>query len=161
MRFGGGEEEFGPLGRLFERFEKGVEGLFREHVDFVDDVDLVFAVARGVADRFVDLPDVVDAPVGGAVDLDDVERLARDDFEARGALVARLEVGGQGLAVERFGKEAGESRFADAARAAKEIGVGHLVEADGVFQRCDSRLLANDIAKSLRAGTCWQGPGIS
>jgi 4-hydroxy-L-threonine phosphate dehydrogenase PdxA len=32
--------------RLFQCFEKSVEGRGRKHVDFVDDVDLVFALGR-------------------------------------------------------------------------------------------------------------------
>ena len=38
--FGRAEDELHVLGRLFERLQQGVEGLAREHVDFVDDVDL-------------------------------------------------------------------------------------------------------------------------
>jgi hypothetical protein len=147
----GGEEKFGLLGGLFECFEEGVEGLLGEHVHFVDDVDFVFAVAWGIADGLVDLPDVVDPSIGGAVDFDHVERLACRDFGARRALVARFEIGGGRLAVERFGKEAGECRLPDAARAAEEVGVGHFAESNGIFERCDSRFLTDNISKRLRA----------
>ena len=47
LRLGRGEDELHMLGRLFERLQQGVERLLREHVDFVDDVDLV--TARGWA----------------------------------------------------------------------------------------------------------------
>ena len=77
-------------------------------MDFVDDVDLVFAMARREADRLIDLPDVVDAAVGGAVDLNYVERLASGDVLARRASAARLRGGVERLAVERFGKKAGK-----------------------------------------------------
>ena len=43
---GRGENELGVRRRLLERLQEGVERLVREHVDFVDDVDLV-AGARG------------------------------------------------------------------------------------------------------------------
>ncbi len=42
---GGGEDELHMLGRLFQRFEQAVEGGLRQHVHFVDDVDLVAAIA--------------------------------------------------------------------------------------------------------------------
>ena len=46
VRLGRREEEFHMWRRLFQRLEQGVEGLFRQHVHFVDDVDLV-ASRRG------------------------------------------------------------------------------------------------------------------
>ena len=69
VRLGSRKDKFGVERRLFEGLEEGVEGLFGEHVHFVDDVDLVIAVAGGVADRLGDPADIVDAAVGGAVDL--------------------------------------------------------------------------------------------
>ena len=48
---GGGEEKFDIGGRLFEGFEKRVEGLFGEHVHFVDDVDLVACQDEGRSRR--------------------------------------------------------------------------------------------------------------
>ena len=57
-------------GRLLERLQERVERARREHVDFVDDVDLE-AVARGPErDATPAAADVVDAVVGRAVDLD-------------------------------------------------------------------------------------------
>ena len=52
----------------------------------------------------IPLPDVVDTSVRGAVDLNHVERLARGDLQTGGALVARLQFGREGLAVERLSK---------------------------------------------------------
>ena len=75
-----GKKEFSSLGRFFKGFQEGIESLLGEHVHFVDDVDFIFSMTGGVADRFIDLPDVVDPSVGGAVNLDDVERLAGEDF---------------------------------------------------------------------------------
>ena len=60
---GRGEDEFGVRRRLLERLEQRVERRAREHVDFVEDVDLVAPAHRRVADRIVDLTHVVDAIV--------------------------------------------------------------------------------------------------
>jgi hypothetical protein len=71
----GGREDEDHLGRrLLEGLQQRVEGRVREHVDFVDDEDAVAVAAGGVADRLTQLAHVVDAVVGGAVDLEDVER---------------------------------------------------------------------------------------
>src|SRR3990167_7289212 len=124
MRLGRREEEFGPLWRLFQRFEECVERLLRQHVHFVDDINLILAVAWGKSDGFIDLPDVVDAAIGRAGDFNDVERLAGGDVEARRTAIAWLFIGKRGRAIERFGKESCESCFSDPARSGKEVGVG-------------------------------------
>ena len=76
-------------GRLFEGFEKGVKGLFGEHVHFIYNIN--FIVARwGKSDGFVDASNVVDTSVGGAVDFEDIERLRSGDFLTKLALIAGL-----------------------------------------------------------------------
>ena len=55
-----GKDEFHMGRRLFKRLEKRVEGVRRQHVDFVDDVDFVAgrggAVVHGI-DYFADVAD--------------------------------------------------------------------------------------------------------
>ena len=89
VRLGGGKDEDDMLGRLFEGLQQSVEGLGRQHVDFIDDVDFVATLGRPVADRFPQLADVVDAAVGGAVDFENVHRVALGDFPAVRTLIAR------------------------------------------------------------------------
>ena len=72
---GGGEEELDVRRRLFQRLQQGVEGPGREHVHFVDVVDLEPSPAgpqRGVLPQLAHL---LDAVVAGTVDLDDVDVL--------------------------------------------------------------------------------------
>src|SRR5205807_10329286 len=52
------------------------ERLRRQHVRLIDDVDLAPAERRREVDLLPQVPDLVDAPVGGGVDLDQVERRA-------------------------------------------------------------------------------------
>ena len=59
--FGGGENEFGVRRRLFQRLQQRVEGGAREHVHFVEDVDLVARRHRRITDGVVDLAHVLDA----------------------------------------------------------------------------------------------------
>ena len=80
LRVGGAHDEDHVLGRLLERLEQRVERRRGEHVDLVDDVDLV-ATHRG---RVVDAGDdllahVVHAGAGGRVELYDVRVLAGGD----------------------------------------------------------------------------------
>lgn len=70
---GGGHDKDCMGGRLFECFEKGVEGGFRKHVDFVDNVDFVLAEAWGNDGFLAQISDIVDAVIGRGIDFDDVE----------------------------------------------------------------------------------------
>src|SRR5262249_119328 len=105
LRVGGGEQELDVPGRLFERLEQGVEGGAGEHVDFVDDVDLVAVARRQVPGCLAQGADVVDAVVRGGVDLLHVDVGAGGDVGAGPTYAARL---GRRplLAVERAGKDA-------------------------------------------------------
>ena len=71
--FGGRKQKLDVLRRLFKRLQKTVEGLLREHVHFVDDVDLGARRNRAIARVLDDLAHVVDAGVGGRVHLDHVD----------------------------------------------------------------------------------------
>ena len=90
-RLGGGEDELHMLGRLLQRLEQAVEGLLREHVHLVDDVDLVAGGVRLVVGAVDQLADVVDAGVGGRVHLDHVEMPALEDGAAMDALFGHVE----------------------------------------------------------------------
>ena len=67
---GGREDELGVRRRLFQRLQQRVERRRRQHVHFVEDVDLVARAHRRIADRVVDLPHVVDAVMRGRVHFD-------------------------------------------------------------------------------------------
>ncbi len=64
---GGGEDEFGVFRRLFQRLQEGVERRGRQHVHFVDDVDLVARAGRRITDAVVDLTHVIDAGMGRGI----------------------------------------------------------------------------------------------
>ena len=137
------------LGRLFERLEQGVERLLREHVDFVDDVDLVPRAAGPDGDVLPQLANLVDAAVAGAVDLQHVDIVAGGDAQADVALVARRRRRAV-LAVERLGQDAGGRGLADAAGTGEQIGVADAVAGDGLLQRPGDVLLADQLVERLR-----------
>ena len=72
----GSHHEDDVVGRLLEGFEQGVEGRVGDLVGFVEDVDLVLVAGGTVAGGVAKLTDLVDATVGGGVDLDDVDGVA-------------------------------------------------------------------------------------
>ena len=90
----------------------------------------------------------VDPPVGGGVQLDDVERPALGDLDARLADAAGLAVEGV-RAVQGLGQDAGAGGLARAPGAAEEVGVGHPVVPDGVAERVADVVLAPDVGEAL------------
>ena len=82
--------------RLLQGLQQGVEGLLGEHVHFIDDIDLVLALGRQILDLLPQVPDLVDAPVGGAVDFQDVQGGAVGDLPAHLAGVVGVR-GGAGV----------------------------------------------------------------
>src|SRR5439155_15444968 len=90
------------------------------------------------------LPHLVDAAVGGGVELVHVERATGPDRLTRIATAARLAVLG-GLTVEGRGQDAGRGRLPGAARPAEEIGVGDVALAHRVPQRAGDVVLPLDL----------------
>jgi len=91
---------------------------------------------------------LLDAVVAGAVDLQDVERIAGGDFFA---IVAGI-VGSNGrslLAIERFGQNSRGRRFPDAARAHKEVGMGQAILRHRILEGARDVGLADQIVKRL------------
>src|SRR5436305_15170027 len=101
------------LRRLLERLKQGVKRLAREHVDFVDDVDLESGAARPDVDVLAQLANFVDPAIAGAVDFQDIDIVAGADARADVTLVARR-WRRPGQAVQRLRQNAGGRRLADA-----------------------------------------------
>jgi hypothetical protein len=82
VKLGGREDEDDVGRRLLDGLEQRVEGAVREHVHLVDDIHLV-APAVGREEHFIlDLTDVIDRCVRGAVYFDHVETGAPGDLHA-------------------------------------------------------------------------------
>ena len=150
MDFGGGEDKFYVGGRLFEGFEECVKSFGGEHVNFIDDIDFEFSPGGSVGDAIAQFFDFVDAAVGGAVDLEDIEAAALFDFFTN--IVVGVEVGFWALgAVKGFGKDAGGGGFTDAAGTDEKKGVGEPTLGDGVGEGADDVVLADEFGKGARA----------
>ena len=147
VRLGGGEHEDDVGGRLLQRLQQRVERRFGEHMRFVDEVELVARPAGRDAGALTQRPHIVDAAVRGGVELDQVQRLAAQERDARLALVVGLAFEGRS-AVHSPGEDAGGAGLAGAARAGEEVGVRRRAGGDGVAQRGRDRLLPHHIGEA-------------
>src|SRR5690606_35565459 len=116
------------LRRLFERLQQGVEGRPGQHVNLVDDVDLVARDERTVAGVLDDLANVFDARVGSRVHFDDVGMPAFHDLAAVPAELGwidrqldRRTTDTVFLEIEGAGNDAGRGGFANTAYAGQHI----------------------------------------
>ena len=126
----------------------------RQHVHFVDQVDLVAAAGRQVLDVLEQLARVVDLGAGGRVDLDQVHEAALVDLAAGAALAAGRRADAA-LAVERLREDARDRRLADAARAGEQEGVMDAARVERVDERLAHVLLADQLGEA--AGTPLAG----
>ncbi len=151
---GGGEQELDVRRRLLERFQERVEGVLGEHVDFVDDVDLVARRNRRIAHRLDDLAHVVDAGMGGGIHLDHVDMAPLGDRAARLAGAAgadrRPAAPVRADAVQRLGDQPRGRGLADPAHAGEQERMGQPVALDRIGQRLHHRLLADQLVEPLR-----------
>ena len=147
---GRGEDEEDVRRRLFEALEQGVECLAREHVDLVDDDHPITVTHRRKPQQLVELTDVVDTAVRGAVELDHIEARAPCHFDARGAHPAGFD-GRPLLAVYGLGEQASDGRFADTPQTGEEIGVTEGLAGEGIVQGLHHRFLGNDVGELLRS----------
>ncbi len=148
------EDEDRVRRRLLQGFEKGVKGVRREHVDFVDDEDLVTGVDGFVLDHLTDRLDVVDLTVGGAVDLQDVDGAAFVDGLAELAGMVPVGAGmGRGAveAVQGFGQNTGDRCLARAPHTGEKIGLGDAAGGDSVLDGPDDGQLSDDFLEHPRS----------
>ena len=148
------------VGWLLEGFEQRVEGGVGDLVGFVEDVDLVAVARRTVTGGVAQLANLVDAAVGGRVDLDHIDGVAGANLGAGLADAAGLGGGPQGRAdgvsaVQRHRQDARDGRLADAAMAAEDVAVRDAALAEGVHQGAGDMVLPGDIGEEL--GTVFAG----
>src|SRR5512135_381621 len=133
---------------LLQGLKQRVEGLVREHVNFIDDVDLVLAAYRSILDGLAQLADVLDAAVRCSIDLDDVHRCACRRLDAGIAFAA-----GRGRrplrAIQGFGEYPCCRGLSDAARTGEQEGMGQSSRDYRVLKRPGYMPLAHNIFENL------------
>ena len=154
LHLGRRKQEFDVRRRLFQRLQQRVEGVFGQHVHFVDDVNLVPRRHGGIAHRLDNLPHVVHTGMAGGVHLDHIDMPPLRDRAARFADTARADrraaLTVRTDAVERLGDQSCSRRLADPAHAGHQKGMGQPVALDRVGQRLHHRILADQRIETLR-----------
>jgi len=94
----------------------------RQHVHFVDQVNLEAAPIGRVLHVFQQIAGVLDLGAGRGVYLDQIHESTGVDLSAGGALAAGCG-GNSGLAIQRLGENPGDGGLAHSARASKQKSV--------------------------------------
>ena len=152
VRFGGGEDELDVRRRLLEGLQERVEGLTGQHMNLVNEVDLVISTRSRPVDPLDNRPDIIDAAMGGAIELDNIDVLAGMNRLADAAFVARacplllwpVTVVGR-RTVDRLGKDSRHRGLADPPGTGEEIGVSHSTLEDPAAESPGDGFLANHL----------------
>ena len=123
---------------------------------FVQDVNLVLVAGRAIAGGVAEFADLIDAAVGGGVDLNDIDRIALADLGAGFTDFARFGGGSFGAAdgiaaVEGGGEDASDGGLADAAVAGEDVAVGDALLTERVHQGHGDVILTDDVGEALGA----------
>ncbi|MDR9256640.1 hypothetical protein FEP14_03177 [Burkholderia multivorans] len=149
LRIGGREDELHMRRRLLERLQHRVERVVRQHVHFVDHIDLEARIDRRVHRALEQRGHFVDAAIARGIHFDVVDEAAFVDLAARTADAARLRRDA-GFTVERLREDARQRRLADAAGAGEQIRVMKTPAVERVRERPDDVLLADERSEILR-----------
>ena len=159
VNFSGGQDEDGMWRRFFERFEKRVEGRSGKHVDFVDDIDFVFALRWREVDLVAQVAHIVHAGVGSRIDLDQIHKAVLVDGLA---VIAGVIGALRGVFIETVDclrKQTRHGCLACAARASEKIGMTNAVCFDGIGKGLDNVLLSDHGIPLFRAVFAVEGLG--
>jgi hypothetical protein len=121
--------------RLFQGLEQRVEGLAGQHVDFVDDVDLVLRAARSHVDFVPQFADFINPTVTGGVYFDDIQ--------VRTVIIVWQVVDG-------MRQNPGYRGFADAAGTCKQVGMANTALFERLLESFGDMFLAYDFVKRPR-----------
>ena len=150
LRISGGQHEDDVGRRLFQRLQHGVEGVGGEHVDLVDDEDLVAAHRGQVGGVLQHHRHFLDLAVGGRVHLQIVGEAPLVHTPAGRALTAGM--GAHALfAVQGLGQDAGDGGLAHAPGTGEQVGVVKPLVVECVAQRAHDRVLSDQGIEVARA----------
>ena len=136
------------VGRGFlQGFQKRIECRLAEHVDLINDEDLVLTLLRLKPNLLRQGADVVDRVVTRSIEFGDVERSVIIEGYATRTLVARLKIFRPVLAVQDLRQNSRARRFTDATGPTKQKGMGEVIRLQSVLQRLRNVLLTNDLIK--------------
>ena len=159
VHFGRRKQEFDVTGRFFERLQQRVKRVFRQHVDFVDDVNFIACRNRRIAHSLNNLTHIVNTGVARCIHFDDIDMAAFGNGNAWLASTAginrRATLPVRTNAVQCLGNQSRRRCFTDTANASHQKRMRQSIALDRIAKRLHHRILANKFSKGL--GTVFAG----
>ena len=137
------------VGRFFEALQQRVRRRVGEHVNLVEDVDLLPAERAREGDPLEQVTRVLHATIRRRVQLEQVDEPSVGNRDAVLADAARFAVVTEVLAVQGLGEQPSSRRLARASRPAEQVRVADAAVSDRIAQRVDDVLLAVQLRESL------------
>jgi len=131
MCFGGSQDKDNMGWWLLKGFEQGIRGAVTEHVDFVNDIDLVAGLVGGIVYLLTEAANIINAGVTGGINFDNIEGSSLAYCLAHGAGIARFPVT-VGETVHRLGQNARCARLTGSSWATEKIGMRDATAAECV-----------------------------
>ena len=150
MGFGGCQNKDDMWRWLLQRLEQGIGGFFGKHVDFIDNIDLITRLVRGIVDFLAEVSYFVNTAIAGGIYFNDIKGTTFGYGLADSAVIARFAFTVV-EAVDRLGQAACGTRFARTPWATEEIGVGNAVVGEGIQQGLGHVFLPDHLCQKLRA----------
>ena len=147
LRVGRGQYKLEVIGRLFKRFQHGVESRVRQHVHFVNHEDLETPDDWFVNRLFQKLGNFVHPAVGSRVQLGVIHEATGVDIQAGLAHAARL-VGNTAQpisanTIKGLGQNARDGGFAHTPRSGEQIGMVQALRAKRIAKRPNNMRLTD------------------
>ena len=122
LRVGGRQQKLYMGGRLLQRFQQRIEAVRGEHVDFVDQVNLIAAPGWGIHDVVQQVAGILDLGAGSRVHFNQVNEAPLIQLATTQAFTARL---GPltSFAIHGLGQNTGDRGLPDSAGTGEEISV--------------------------------------
>jgi len=140
--FGGSQNKNNMWWRFLKGLEESVRGASTEHMDFVDDIDLVAGLVGGIVDLLTETADIVDTSVTGSVNFDDIQSPGLSYCLAHGAGITGLTLA-IGETIHRLSQNTPGASLAGSPWATKKVGMRCTATTESVEQCLCYRLLAN------------------
>ena len=149
MDFGSGKNEFHMSRRLFHSFQQHVPRRLAQHVDFVDDIDLIPAADRTGQSIVRKFPHIRRGVVAGGVNFKNSQTALCGDGTAAFTLTAGIAID-RTFTIQRLGKDTRQGGLSDTAGTYEQIRVCCSAGTYRIPQRSHHMLLPDHIPEGLR-----------
>ena len=134
--------------RFFECFEQGIKSLSREHVYFVNNINLALALRSRIPHLFAQLPDLINPAIRSPVNLQHIHAVALANGNTRSTFPTRFSRWPM-LAVECHSKQSRCRGLPRSSRPGKQVRLRHALQPNGVLQCGGHMALCNHCFKCL------------